>query len=72
MTAVGFYNNEEKSKFQKGLYLDIMNKLRSVVYQVSNRVATITLNRPDALNAIDRYMPGNNIQIHRELRNLLK
>ena len=31
---------------------------QSISYAVSGRVATITLNRPDALNAIDRHMPG--------------
>jgi len=31
---------------------------RSLRYQVSNRIATITLNRPERLNAIDTAMPG--------------
>lgn len=29
----------------------------SISYEVSDRIATITLDRPDRLNAIDRYMP---------------
>jgi enoyl-CoA hydratase len=32
--------------------------LKSVRYDVAGRVATITLNRPDRLNAIDDHMPG--------------
>jgi enoyl-CoA hydratase/carnithine racemase len=32
-------------------------KLRSVRYEVAGRVATITLDRPDRLNAIDHHMP---------------
>lgn len=35
-----------------------MNGLRSVLYSVKGRVATVTLNRPERLNAIDKYMPG--------------
>ena len=31
---------------------------RSILYEVAGRTATITLNRPDRLNAIDRHMPG--------------
>ncbi|MCE2526021.1 MAG: crotonase/enoyl-CoA hydratase family protein [Actinomycetia bacterium] len=31
---------------------------RSLRYQVSDRIATITLNRPERLNAIDAAMPG--------------
>ncbi|MCA9633713.1 MAG: crotonase/enoyl-CoA hydratase family protein [Myxococcales bacterium] len=31
---------------------------QSIRYETSGRVATITLNRPDQLNAIDRHMPG--------------
>ena len=31
---------------------------QSLRYQVSERVATITLNRPERLNAIDMHMPG--------------
>lgn len=34
-----------------------MANLRSVLYKVCGRIATITLNRPHRLNAIDRYMP---------------
>ncbi len=30
---------------------------RSIRYDVSGRIATITLDRPDRLNAIDRHMP---------------
>ena len=32
--------------------------LTSVAYSVDGRIATITLNRPDRLNAIDAAMPG--------------
>lgn len=35
-----------------------LSGLRSVLYNVSGRLATITLNRPSRLNAIDRFMPG--------------
>lgn len=31
---------------------------RSIAYTVEDRIATITLNRPDRLNAIDDHMPG--------------
>ncbi len=31
---------------------------RSIRYQVSDRIATITLNRPERLNAIDQWMPS--------------
>ena len=30
---------------------------RSITYSVSGRRATITLNRPERMNAIDRHMP---------------
>ena len=30
-----------------------------MLYSVEGRVATISLNRPERLNAIDRYMPGD-------------
>ncbi len=33
-------------------------ELTSITYAASNRIATITLNRPDRLNAIDAAMPG--------------
>lgn len=33
-------------------------EFRSIRYDVSDRVATITLNRPERLNAIDDHMPG--------------
>ena len=32
--------------------------MSSVSYAVEGRVATVTLDRPDRLNAIDRTMPG--------------
>jgi enoyl-CoA hydratase len=32
--------------------------MKSITYGVAERVATITLNRPDRLNAIDEHMPG--------------
>ena len=32
--------------------------MHSVTYEVDGRLATITLNRPDRLNAIDEHMPG--------------
>jgi enoyl-CoA hydratase len=32
--------------------------MHSITYGVTGRVATITLNRPDRLNAIDEHMPG--------------
>jgi enoyl-CoA hydratase len=32
--------------------------MQSITYGVTGRVATITLNRPDRLNAIDEHMPG--------------
>ncbi|MBN4050126.1 crotonase/enoyl-CoA hydratase family protein [Desulfobulbus sp. AH-315-M07] len=32
--------------------------MKSVRYDVDGRIATITLNRPDRLNAIDEFMPG--------------
>lgn len=35
-----------------------LSGLRSVLYSVKGRVATITLNRPERLNAIDRGMPN--------------
>jgi enoyl-CoA hydratase len=35
---------------------------KSVAYQAADRIATITLNRPDRLNAIDRHLPG---ELHR-------
>lgn len=31
---------------------------QSIRYEVSDRIATITLNRPERLNAIDESMPG--------------
>jgi len=31
---------------------------KSIQYETNDRVATITLNRPDSLNAIDQFMPG--------------
>lgn len=31
---------------------------RSLLYTVRDRVATITLNRPERFNAIDMYMPS--------------
>lgn len=34
-----------------------VTKFKSILYTVSGRLATITLNRPDRLNAIDRFMP---------------
>lgn len=34
-----------------------MPDFRSIRYSTQGRIATITLNRPDRLNAIDRYMP---------------
>jgi enoyl-CoA hydratase len=34
-----------------------MPDFHSVRYAAADRIATITLNRPEALNAIDRYMP---------------
>lgn len=37
---------------------EAMRALRSVAYAVTGRVATITLNRPTRLNAIDAYMPA--------------
>ena len=36
----------------------LLTGLKSVLYSVKGRVATITLNRPERLNAIDRFMPG--------------
>ncbi len=33
-------------------------EFHSIRYEVADRVATITLNRPDRLNAIDEHMPG--------------
>ena len=36
-----------------------MKGLRSVLYSVEGRVATITLNRPHSLNSIDNFMPGD-------------
>jgi enoyl-CoA hydratase len=36
-----------------------MKCLRSVLYSVNGRVATITLNRPERLNSIDPFMPGD-------------
>jgi enoyl-CoA hydratase len=33
-------------------------QFRSIAYAVEGRVATLTLNRPDRLNAIDEHMPG--------------
>ena len=38
-----------------------MKNLRSVLYHVNDRIATITLNRPRYLNAIDAHMPGRKI-----------
>jgi enoyl-CoA hydratase len=35
-----------------------MARFSSLVYRVSKRIATITLNRPERLNAIDAAMPG--------------
>ena len=32
---------------------------KSIQYETNGRVATITLNRPESLNAIDQYMPGD-------------
>jgi enoyl-CoA hydratase len=32
--------------------------LKSLSYSVSGRVATLTLNRPQRMNAIDPHMPG--------------
>lgn len=34
-----------------------MTDYRSIRYETSGRIATITLNRPDRMNAIDRHMP---------------
>ncbi|MEM7154626.1 MAG: crotonase/enoyl-CoA hydratase family protein [Myxococcota bacterium] len=31
---------------------------RSIAYETDGRIATLTLNRPDRLNAIDEHMPG--------------
>ncbi len=35
-----------------------MSELRSIAYETRGRVAFLTLNRPDRLNAIDETMPG--------------
>ncbi len=35
-----------------------MSGFRSIRYEVAGRVATLTLARPERLNAIDRHMPG--------------
>lgn len=34
-----------------------MNNFNSILYSTSDRVATITLNRPEHFNAIDKSMP---------------
>ena len=34
------------------------NVFKSIKYETEGRIATITLNRPERLNAIDMYMPS--------------
>lgn len=36
-----------------------MSEQEEVLYDVKDRIATVTLNRPDRMNSIDESMPGN-------------
>jgi hypothetical protein len=40
-----------------------MSDFQSVLYEVRERIATITLNRPERLNAIDGSMPPLPLQL---------
>lgn len=61
-------NKQMTEVFQK-MFASDPDEFQSVVYKVEDRVAHITLNRPERFNAIDLFMPWE-IEKSVELANL--